>query len=259
MKTATPGRKETPVLVLLDADNTLFNSRDIYEKVLRKTFAQHFPRRDFTGLKLDNGQYSGKNLPQILREIAWHYQIPDNSFAGKKESIIQHSIEEYTQALQNGEKVHVLPGVPELLAQLKKRNAIIGVVTGNPDATARLALKGAGLDRHFSFILGGHDGNHKVENSLIALKDTLKEKLPAKVVIIGDSPTEANVANKIGFGFVGTATGLHTVEQLREHSPNAPVFHNLGNTSEVMKAIYENERPQVRLAPNAIVRTRLAK
>ena len=146
--------------------------------------------------------------------------------------------------------------MPELLEQLRKRNAIIGVVTGNPEATARLALKNAGLDHHFSFILGGHEGNFKAENSVTALKKTLKEKLPAKVVIIGDAPTEANVAKKLGFDYVGTATGLHTVAQLKEHYPEMPVFQNLGNTSEVLNAIYKNERPHVRLAPNAITATR---
>ena len=103
-----PERTETPVLVLFDADNTLFNSRDIYENVLRKVFARHFPRRDFSGLTLDNGDYSGKNLPQILREIAWKHNIPDNSFEGKKESIIKQGIEEFSQALKDGGKVRVL-------------------------------------------------------------------------------------------------------------------------------------------------------
>ncbi|MFA5247171.1 MAG: HAD family hydrolase [Candidatus Micrarchaeia archaeon] len=255
-----PARTEIPVLVLIDADNTLFDSRDIYEKVLRKVFATHFPRRDFSELRLDNGNYSGKNLPQILKDIAWNqFKIPSNSFETRKESIIKQGIAEFTQALEKGDQVRVLKGVPELLGELKKRNAIIGVVTGNPEATARLALKNAKLDHHFSFILGGHEGNHKIENAFIALNQTLKEKLPKNVVIIGDSPTEANVAEKIGFGFIGTATGLHTIEQLKKHSPDMPVFADLSNTPEVLKAIFEKERPQVRIAPNAVVRTRRAR
>jgi phosphoglycolate phosphatase-like HAD superfamily hydrolase len=251
-----PARTETPVLVLIDADNTLFDARGIYEKVLRKTFACHFPRRDFSELKLNNANYSGKNLPQILREIAWQYNIPKNSFEGKKEIIIKQGMEEFSQALQKDGKVRVLPGVSKLLEELKKRNAIIGVVTGNPDLTARLALKSVKLDRHFSFILGGHEGNYKKENSISGLKGTLKEKLPAKVVIIGDSPTEARVARETGFDFIGTATGLHTIEQLKKESPGMPVFRDLSNTHEVLKAIYENERPQVRLGKNAITLTR---
>ncbi len=258
-KTAAPARQETPVLVLFDADNTLFDGRVVYEKVLRKTFAQHFPRRDFSGIKLDNGQYSGKNIPQILREIAWEHHITDNSFNGKRDSLIKYGIEQFSRELENGGNVRVLPGVPELLEQLKRRNAVIGVVTGNPDVTAKLALKNAGLERHFSFILGGQEGNHKVENAVIALKRVLKDRLPARVVIVGDSPTEANVAKKTGFDFIGTATGLHTVEQLREHGGNTPVFRDLSNTKEVLKAIYEKERPNIRIAPNAVVHTRQIK
>jgi|GEM_PF-4597980 len=254
-----PARTQTPVLVLLDADNTLFDAKKLYENVLRKTFAVTFPRRDFSKLTLDNPNYSGKNLPQILREIAWAHNITANSFENNKEKLISTGVEVFSEELQadkkkkNGERnFRMLPGAAELLSKLREHNAVVGVITGNPEHTARLALESEGLGKHVSFVLGGHEGNFKVENAKIALRKVLKEKLPEKVVVIGDAPTEANVANQLGFDFIGTATGLHTEQELRRCTPNGTVFPNLSNTEKVLRTIYENQKPLVRLAPNAV-------
>lgn len=112
----------------------------------------------------------------------------------------------------------VLPGIREiLLALVEKPDCLVGLLTGNIRAGAKVKLSHFGIDQHFTF--GGFGDAHvdrdevarEAHRSALAVEPSLR---PADLVVIGDTPLDVRCAHAIGAKAVAVATGTHSAAEL---------------------------------------------
>ena len=134
----------------------------------------------------------------------------------------------------------LLPGVRELLEELRQRGIAIGLVTGNMERIARIKMEKVGIGEFFS--IGGfgdaqHDSRHELVG--IAIKDvSLKFRVTPKkenVFLFGDTARDIEAARKAGVRCVGTATGIFTVKSLMESGAHLAVENFSTGKGDVLK------------------------
>ncbi len=119
----------------------------------------------------------------------------------------------------------VIEGIPELLSLLSARgDVVLGLLTGNSNEGARHKLAHYELAEHFEF--GGFGGEHTNRDDVArAVWSQIQERFcdavaADRISIIGDTPLDIRCARAIGAQAVAVATGTHSVEELRGHSPD---------------------------------------
>ncbi len=113
-----------------------------------------------------------------------------------------------------GPRKGIMPGVRPLLDHLsERRDIVLGLLTGNLEAGARLKLQHFDLWKYFS--TGAFGGEVVERNHLFAVAlDRVAEVHgarfdPSDVVIVGDTPFDVAVARAGGARSVAVATGSH--------------------------------------------------
>jgi phosphoglycolate phosphatase len=114
----------------------------------------------------------------------------------------------------------VLPGIPELLAELEGRDdVLLSLVTGNYEPIARLKLGRAGIGRHFASRQGGFGSDAEDRAMLpgIARKRAGQDGIafPRKrTIVIGDTPRDIACARADDLRCFAVATGPFGVDEL---------------------------------------------
>jgi phosphoglycolate phosphatase-like HAD superfamily hydrolase len=134
--------------------------------------------------------------------------------------------ERYRQLLPPGaRRSWVLPGVRSVIERLRSRGHLTGVLTGNAETVARVKLAAAELAELLPFGAYGDccDERHQlVEQARLTVRARFGLDLPRdKVVLVGDTPRDIAAARDSGTRILAVATGRFSVEELREHAPDA--------------------------------------
>lgn len=120
----------------------------------------------------------------------------------------------------------VCPGVREVLAELRRRGTVLGLVTGNLSRIARRKMERAGIGDYFSVGAFAEDAGTRVELARIARERAVEGGLArreAKVSLIGDHPNDIRAAKANGFQAIGVATGVVGREELAMAEPDVLV------------------------------------
>lgn len=190
--------KDHKILLSFDLDNTLINNREgivnSFNYALKKYKIPTLERIEIEkmiGTPLDDmfekvSNVSPKKLSAAFRE---YY---------RKKGIYQGNL---------------LPGVREKLEEFKQHNFTLGVITSKREELAVQITKILGIFKCFEYIIG------ESENIKSKLDPNLKKHLQNKyseynIVIIGDHPKDAALAENIGAPFIGVLTGNHSAEEL---------------------------------------------
>jgi phosphoglycolate phosphatase len=125
----------------------------------------------------------------------------------------------------------VLPGVQELLDRLVARDDIVlGLVTGNFEAGARVKLGHFDLWRYFrfgAFADDAADRNHLVPFAVDRARGCGLPDVPAShVLVVGDTPHDVACARATGAVAIGVATGPFTARDLADSGADV-VFEDL--------------------------------
>jgi phosphoglycolate phosphatase len=131
-------------------------------------------------------------------------------------------------------------GVGEVLVDLAASGATHTVLTGNTPTRAQLKLKAAGVADHFDFGSGFYGDLHSTRFELVAAAaQQLSLQAGMQPVIIGDTPLDILAAQASGIPIVAVATGVYSVEDLRDHRPNAVIaeFSNATKLTQVIADI----------------------
>jgi phosphoglycolate phosphatase-like HAD superfamily hydrolase len=123
----------------------------------------------------------------------------------------------------------VCPGVRELLDELRKRGAVVGLVTGNLSAIGWKKMELAGLREYFSVGAFAEDGTTRALLAGIAWQRAINQGLidsDAPVGLIGDHMNDVEAAKANGFTAIAVASGLTSAEALAESEPDILV-HSL--------------------------------
>ena len=137
------------------------------------------------------------------------------------ESITVDQISSTFQAIDECSKqdlaalVKPLRGVEDLLLFLEKKNIKIAIATVDLTSRAKLAMDSIGLVNYFDYIVGS-DLVKKSKPSPDLVNYICDKMLVDKnrVIVVGDSIVDLEMAESAGVGFIGVKTGLHSPEFL---------------------------------------------
>jgi phosphoglycolate phosphatase len=227
-------------LVLFDIDGTLLNSEGLGRASMQRALGEVFGSAGNPAYR-----YDGKTDKQIVRDVMRLEGHSDEHIDSRMETLILLYLEGLRIGAKSGTfKVRPLEGVLELLDVLEPRKDIVlGLLTGNVEAGARVKLTAAGINPdRFKVNAFGSDHEHRPQLPAIAQRRASEvlglDIAGERLIVIGDTPADIECGRSLGAKAIGVATGHYTVEQLRKHDPYA-VFPSLGNTQQVLETILD--------------------
>jgi phosphoglycolate phosphatase len=227
-------------LVLFDIDGTMLQTDGAGRRAIRRALLEEMG----TAGPIDGYRFDGKTDPQIVRELM--------SAAGHAHATSERHVElvcrRYVSLLAEELERHagatrLYDGVAVLLDQLEaRRDAVIGLLTGNLEAGAALKLRAAGLDPgRFRVGAFGSDAADRPALPAIAVERARpilgRRASGPDVVIIGDTPADVTCGRSIDARAIGVATGWYSIEALREAGAYA-AFDTFADVGAVLDAIY---------------------
>jgi phosphoglycolate phosphatase-like HAD superfamily hydrolase len=225
-------------LVLFDIDGTILHSggagRDAMEHALQVTF----------GSPGDSAmRYDGKTDKQIVREAMHGIGRSDADIDARMDEAMDLYIDTLKLRLADPERgVGMYPGVAALVNAVHERSdAVLGLLTGNVEAGARLKLASVGLDFDL-FRVNAFGSDHEIRGELPGIAHRRMSEMfgidlrGRDVVVIGDTPADVACGRALGARAIAVATGWYSVDDLKAHDPFA-VFADLSDTAAVMSAI----------------------
>ena len=135
----------------------------------------------------------------------------------------------------------IMPGIPEVLDALSSRDHVVmGLLTGNFEAGARVKLGHFDLWRYFRF--GAFGGDAADRNALVpfVVERARTCGFPAvadsDVLVVGDTPHDVLCAHAAGAIAVAVATGSSSVDELRATGAEH-VFEDLSDTRAFLRLV----------------------
>lgn len=203
---------------LFDIDGTLLNSRDgvhynAFHRAMREVFG--------VNSKVDGVPVHGNTDIGILRAVLVREGVPDRDFQAKLPKMLELMCSEVQQ--KSAElRPALCPAIEEFLRTLHERGKLLGVVSGNLEPIGWAKISSAGLRDYFSF--GSFSDRNELREDIFRYGiDEARRRLGphASVFVVGDTPADITAARKVNASVIAVATGIYTVEQLREHNPDA--------------------------------------
>ncbi|HEY0372760.1 MAG TPA: HAD hydrolase-like protein [Thermoanaerobaculia bacterium] len=223
-------------LVLFDIDGTILTdrgaSRAAFGDALRAIF-------DYDG-DLRRYDFSGRTDPQIA-----HMVLRDAGHAPQDiDARLPRFWELYLEGLRRNataERVHVMDGIRELLAELAThQDVVLALLTGNIEPGARLKLGAPALNEYFTFGAFGSDSADRNELPPIAIERASRQVgrrfEGADVVIIGDSIYDVRCGVPYEATTIAVASGKTPAEKLRAEKPRH-FFESAADLGAMLNAI----------------------
>jgi phosphoglycolate phosphatase len=213
--------------VIFDLDGTLVNTiGDIADSMNRALALHGFPEIPAEEYKKIVGwgikKLAWAALPVELRAQPGGEPLPTNStlvnqtvaeaIAARAEAVAADAVKFYAEKPLVHSKPY--PGIPELLAELKRKKVRCAVLTNKPDPVARLVVEGL-FPGIFDCIRGDMQGAPRkpdpacVWEILVELGCT-----PAETVFVGDSEIDMETARNTGSFPLGVSWGYRPRETL---------------------------------------------
>ena len=208
-------------LVLFDIDGTILTARGAGRRALAAALSRSTGRRETSsGTTFAAGRIRASSIDLMegagLAREAVRERLDD-------------CFEAYARGLAaeigDGSAVVTLPGIADLVRRLDGApEALVGLLTGNIEAGARIKLEPTGLRPYFR--LGAYGSDHHDRRQLPSLAARRAQALtghsfpPEKVLVIGDTPHDIECARHFGAVAVAVATGQYPREELEAVRPD---------------------------------------
>jgi phosphoglycolate phosphatase-like HAD superfamily hydrolase len=224
-------------LVLFDVDGTLLTAsgagRRALDQALRDVYGTAGP--------IDAYDFRGGTDPQIVRDLLSLAGLDDRTIGASEDALYRRYQTLLEAEVGDGRGVSVYPGVRDLVESLVGRaDAVVGLLTGNIEAGARIKLRPTGLWPHFRLGAYGSDDGDRTRLPRIAAGRA--EALLGRAfggpdtVVIGDTPRDIGCARAFGARAIAVATGWHSVDDLAAHRPDH-VFVDFSDREGALAAI----------------------
>lgn len=218
--------------VLFDIDGTLLDMLGIGRQSFVRALDRAFGIKD----ELDYISFSGNTDLNVLQQVMTHHSRPLTREACER--FHEALPAELTSAARHA-KLVLYPGVRELLETLSANpDIILGLVTGNIEASAWIKLQQ--FDLHNHFVLGAFGDEHADRNEIarLALQRVQSRLAPGQDIracfLVGDTPNDINAAHAIGAVAVAVATGKFSVDALKAAGADI-ALPDLADTACVVK------------------------
>lgn len=219
---------------LFDIDGTLLDSggagQHAMEQALLDAFAVTGPYTEIPA--------AGRTDKAITTDLFAHHALPVDEANWSR--FLQSYLHHLPRSLASRNGV-VLPGVPELLEQLSRRDDVaLGLLTGNLEVGAWMKLQHYQIDHHFQF--GGYGDQHFDRDDVARLAHAaagqhLQDLFhPDRIWVIGDTPADVRCGRAIGARVLAVATGVYTREQLARCEPDA-LYDSLADVPCVLQIL----------------------
>jgi len=221
-------------LFLFDVDGTLVTARGAG----RAAFGRALQATYGTPGAVDVYDFRGKTDPRIVWDLMRGAGLDDAAITRGLDAFFAAYLEELRRAIGDGSRVQVMPGIAAVVSALAARDdALVGLLTGNIEAGARLKLAPTGLWPLFSVGAFGSDDMDRRRLPAIArarARVVAGREFPfERVTIIGDTPLDVDCARACGAVAVAVATGQYLQEELAACEPD----HIFADFTDVARAL----------------------
>jgi len=117
--------------------------------------------------------------------------------------------------------IRLFAGVAALLAQLRTRHVRLGIATGKSIAGLRRSLESAGLADHFEAVRCADQTEAKPHPAMLLELAEEFDVAPARMLMIGDTTHDLQMAAAARVGAVGVTYGAHPRGELERLQPLA--------------------------------------
>jgi phosphoglycolate phosphatase-like HAD superfamily hydrolase len=206
-------------LVLFDIDGTLIRRAGPHH---RQALVEAV--RSVTGLETttDSIPMQGMLDPDILATMMRN--------AGASPSLIRRRMPEIVKRAQSVYTRHsiplkrkVCPGARGALWRLKRREVLLGLVTGNITGIGWKKMELSGLKSYFRFGMFGEMARDRSLLAKMAIRRARESNWiepSAQISLVGDAPADIQAARANGVRSIAVATGLSTADELASYDPD---------------------------------------
>lgn len=208
-----------PALVLFDIDGTLIRGAGPHHKL---ALVEAIRRVAGVETTTDSIPVQGMLDPVILTLMLKAAGIGRMEARRLMPDLIREAQNVYVRTCPDL-RSKVCPGVPELLAELRRRRIPTGLVTGNLPRIAWKKLERADLKRFFRFGAFSDQGYDRAALVRAAIRHARREGWIApssRITLIGDHENDIRAAQRNGVRSVAVATGLSSAAQLAACGPD---------------------------------------
>jgi len=203
-----------PLLALFDIDGTLTRRAGLAHRDALVAAV-----RAVVGIETRNDNISvhGKLDPDILLEMMSNAGVARSRAVAALPGIYR-AAERYYLSMPADLRRKVCPGVRPLLRSLRRRRAVLGLVTGNLCRIGWKKLERAGLDQYFQFGVFAEMASTRTEMTRLALRHARVwgwSNGAGRAFLVGDTPFDVEAGRANGIQTIAVATGLSTIEELR--------------------------------------------
>jgi phosphoglycolate phosphatase len=208
-------------LVLFDIDGTILTARGAGRRALAAALKEVYG----TAGDIERYDLRGRTDPRIVFDLMEGAGLARPAVHERLDDCFEAYARGLAAEVGDGSGVVTHPGIADLVRRLHGApEALVGLLTGNIEAGARIKLEPTGLSPYFR--LGAYGSDHIDRRQLPSLAVRRAQALtgksfqPEAVVVIGDTPHDIECARHFGAIAVAVATGLYTRESLEAERPD---------------------------------------
>jgi phosphoglycolate phosphatase len=222
-------------VILFDVDGTLVDARGAGLRALLAALTEIYGR----AFHRNGVAFAGRTDRAIVADLLAVNGVAATEIESGLLAVFQ-SLPGQMRAATNRTPSVPCPGVGRLLVALKDRERLVlGLLTGNMQATASIKIASAGLDPTV-FQIGAFGDETFDRNALPPLALCRATELSGRSIsaatVIGDTPADIECARMNGLRAVAVATGPYSSDQLARYSPDH-VFPNLADLAAVLDVL----------------------
>jgi phosphoglycolate phosphatase len=222
-------------VILFDVDGTLLDARGAGSRALLAALTEIYDRP----FHRNGVAFAGRTDRAIVTDLlAANGVLPSEIESGL--AALFRSLPHHMRAQTDQTPSVPCPGIRALLAALHpQQNLVLGLLTGNMQATAAIKIASAGLDPTI-FRMGAFGDETVDRNALppLALRRAVQllGQPVTSGIVIGDTPADIECARANGLRAVAVATGPHSPAELARYAPDH-VFRDLTDLPAVLEAL----------------------
>lgn len=224
-------------LFLFDVDGTLVMARGAGRAALQQALIETY---GIAG-DIDAYDFRGKTDPRIVFDLMRGAGMADDVIEAGMAACFDAYVRQLERQIGDGSRVTVLPGIADVVRALSTRDdALVGLLTGNIEAGARVKLRPTGLFPLFRVGAYGSDSMDRRRLPAVACERARalagREFPFERVTIIGDTPLDVDCARACGAQAVAVATGYHAHAELAACAPDL-LFADFSDVAGALAAL----------------------